>query len=152
MSVVAQGRDFEELIDLRTLVQRGVSKRWWVIGCVVLFTAGFVAAALLTPPVYRATMVLAAATSDRGADLVGFAASPLGGLASGLGLGPRDADTEEALAVLTSREFTERFIVSEGLMSKLFSRQWNAATGSWKADAAHRGLLYAMFRSSGGSD
>jgi uncharacterized protein involved in exopolysaccharide biosynthesis len=152
MSVVAQERDVEEPIELRALAQRAVSKLWWVISCVVLFTAGLAAAALLMPPVYRATTVLAAATSDRGADLVGFAASPLGGLASGLGLGPRDADTDEALAVLRSREFTERFIVSENLMPKLFSGQWNAATASWKADAAHRGLLYAMFRSSGGSD
>jgi uncharacterized protein involved in exopolysaccharide biosynthesis len=122
MNAVAQQHDVEELIDFRALAGRAMKKRWWVAGCVVLFAAGFCAASFVLPPVYRATTVLVTATSDRGADLFGLASSPLGGLASGFGLGPRDPDTEEALAVLTSREFTERFIISENLMPKLISR------------------------------
>jgi uncharacterized protein involved in exopolysaccharide biosynthesis len=138
MNTLAQ-EDFEEPLDLGALLGRLQLKRWWIVASVLLFSAAFAAAAFLMTPVYRATTILAPATTTRRADTAGILGQ-LGGLASaaGLGLGPRDAETEEALAVLSSREFTESFISSHNLMPKLFPNKWDATAGKWKVDAEHQ--------------
>jgi uncharacterized protein involved in exopolysaccharide biosynthesis len=82
-------------------------------------------------PVYRAVVTLTPANSERSNSVIGFAATPLGGLASGLGIGPKDQETQEALAVLHSQEFTERFITDLHLMPKLFPTRWNSTTEAW---------------------
>lgn len=149
MNALTEEPDIDETIDFGALLASIVAGRWWIIGCVILFTGGFWAAAFMTVPVYRATTLLAPATSERGADVVGFASSALGGLASGLGIGgPRDAETEEALAVLQSREFTESFVVGKKIMPKLFAGKWDAASGAWKVDEEHQptpGKAYKYF-------
>ena len=125
----------DEPVSFAALLAQLAARRWWLLGSVVLFTVIGAAVAFLTTPVYRATVVLAPASAERdnGAAL-GFASSSLGGLASGLGLGlgPKDLETEEALAVLRSREFTEHFVDSLNLMPKLFARQWDREKGTWK--------------------
>ena len=122
-------------VDFGDLLAQILARRWWILGITIAFTAIATGVAFLTTPIYRAAVVLAPASVERdsGGALGGLAASSLGGLASGLGLGPKDLDTEEALAVLRSREFTERFVDSLNLMPKLFPRQWDSATGTWKA-------------------
>ena len=148
MNALAGESDVDDTIDFSALFANLTARRWWIVLSVILFTAGFWAVAFMTVPVYRATTLLAPATAERGADVAGFASSALGGLASGLGLGPRDADTEEALAVLQSREFTEGFVMSKKLMPELFASQWNAVTQSWKADVDHQptpGKAYKYF-------
>ncbi len=129
----------DEPLDLGELYTRLSLKRWWIVVSVLVFTAGFAAVAFLTTPVYEAKTILAPAGVSHTADSAGLAGQ-LGGLESvaGLSLGPRDADTEEALAVLRSREFSESFITSHNLMSKLFSSKWDAARGTWKVDAKHQ--------------
>jgi len=138
----------EATTDFGALRRRVFAKRWWLLTCTGLATAIFAAVAFYLPPVYRASVVLAPATSDHSASVFGLAAGQLGGLASGLGLGPRDADTEEALAVLRSREFTENFIMAHKLMPKLFWKEWDARAGSWTARANHpptSGKAYKYF-------
>ena len=100
----------------------------------MLFTAIFAAVAFLMTPVYRATTILVPASNGRSVEGLGSALDQLGGLASiaGITLGNKGSDTEEALAVLRSREFTERFINERGLMPKLFSSKWDAQGGKWK--------------------
>jgi uncharacterized protein involved in exopolysaccharide biosynthesis len=58
----------------------------------------------------------------------------LGGLASlaGISLKSGDIETEQALAILRSRQFTEAFISEHALMPKLFAKQWDATAGTWK--------------------
>lgn len=58
----------------------------------------------------------------------------LGGLAAlaGVSLGGGDSATEEALAVLGSQGFAQRFIVESNLLPKLYESKWDAATGKWK--------------------
>jgi uncharacterized protein involved in exopolysaccharide biosynthesis len=124
-------------MDLGRVFSHVIANRWWVIVCLVVSTAAFSAMTFLTRPIYRATAVLTSAASDRGEGVasLGLASSALGGLASNLGIGvPRDAETQEALAVLRSRELTEAFITDKKLLPRLFPRSWNAATGLWKAD------------------
>lgn len=139
MSASVDEGSFDEPLDLRAALVRLRARRWWIIGSVGLFTAGFAAAAFLMTPVYLATTILAPATTSRAADSAGIAGQ-LGGLAAaaGLGLGPHDEGTEEALAVLRSREFTEAFITAYHLLPKLFASKWDTVAGKWKVDERHQ--------------
>ena len=74
----------------------------------------------------------------------------LGGLASIVGLGATvgRSDTEEALAVLRSRQFIDRFIEDHGLLPILYSSSWDPATATWRvgvrpptAAKAHKAFL-----------
>lgn len=123
----------EEAIDLRDLVAKLWARRWWIVASVVIFTALFVTAALIMTPVYRATTVMISTSSER-SNLSGSLTSALGsvgGLASlaGINLPAGDGSTQEALAVLRSREFTERFIADLNLMPRPFARRRDAANG-----------------------
>jgi len=122
-------------IDLRRVVERLWARRVWIAISIAVFTAGFVAAALLTEPVYRAKTVFVSASSDReGMGNLTSALGQLGGLASlaGLATGSTGTKNEEALAVLRSRAFTEGFIEDEHLMPILFARQWDPMAMQWR--------------------
>jgi uncharacterized protein involved in exopolysaccharide biosynthesis len=122
--------------DLRFLFERLAARRWILIGAIGLFTAAFVAMALLTRPVYRATTVLIPASTERNSisGALNSALGQLGGLAALAGISPGSADayTEEALAVLRSRQFTEQFISDLNLMPVLFASRWDASAKNWK--------------------
>jgi uncharacterized protein involved in exopolysaccharide biosynthesis len=128
----------EEGLDLRLLAGRLWAGRWWIVVSVVLFTAIFAAAAFLMTPVYRATTVLVPVSTERGgAGSLGSALGQLGGLAALAGImGDGGSQTDEALAVLVSREFTEGFIHDHNLMPELFHGKWDEATGRWRGDKA----------------
>jgi uncharacterized protein involved in exopolysaccharide biosynthesis len=71
--------------------------------------------------------------NDLGASLTS-ALGALGGLASvaGVTLGNANAETEEAIAVLQSRHFTEAFIEEMQLMPRIFADQWDAEKKQWR--------------------
>lgn len=99
------------------------SRRRMIGVFIVSATLVAVAIAFLATPVYRAEVVLMPnASTDPGVDL-GGALGSLGGLASlaGVDLGTKGALTEEALAVLRSRQFTESYIDREAIAPELFS-------------------------------
>lgn len=103
----------------------------------IVCSAGFTAAALLMTPVYRAVTVFISVSSERNS-LTGSVSSSLGqlgGLASltGLGFGSTDSATAEALGVLRSRQFGEKFIVEKQLMPQLFASSWDSNAHAWKA-------------------
>ena len=125
-----------DTIDLREMLARLRLRRWWVIRSVLLFTVGFTAAALIMRPVYRAKAILVPTNSGQESGL-GSALGQLGGIAAlaGVQIGSKGSPTDEALAVLRSREFTERFIADNQLMPKLFASKWDAARGSWRGGA-----------------
>jgi uncharacterized protein involved in exopolysaccharide biosynthesis len=127
----------EDSIDLPELIRRLWAGRWWIIGSTVLLTIFMTAAAFMITPVYRASMVMVPASNevnDMGGAL-SSAVGQFGGLAAlaGINLGSGDT-TEESLAVLRSREFTERFIVDFKLMPKLYPDQWDAEKGKWNVE------------------
>jgi uncharacterized protein involved in exopolysaccharide biosynthesis len=121
-------------LDLRSLVSLICSRRWLVVICVVLSTAAATTLALIMKPVYESTVVLVPANTERSLEGLGSALGQLGGIASlaGLSVGARGNETEEALAVLRSRHFTESFINDHNLMPVLFASKWDAAQGRWK--------------------
>lgn len=102
-----------EYLNLSGIIATLRSRIWFVLSCVLVSGVAFGAYALLAAPVYRATTILVPAQSGRNAasgTLAAFAGS-LGGLADLAGLsGGIDPSTNEAVAVLKSRSFTEDFI------------------------------------------
>lgn len=148
MSVEAEDFPSSEPIDMGAVFAKLLDRRWWVIGSVALFAIGFGVVAFMMKPVYSSMVVLTPADAERGANVVGgFANSALGGLASGLGLGgPQNAEVEEALAVLHSRDFTERFITNQNLMPRLFAEKWDPATHNWKAEVKKPPTLNKAYR------
>ena len=129
----------ESYIDLKWVVRRLQAARWWIVAVIVLSTSAFAAYAFLTTPVYRATTVLVPASTDQGglAGSLGGALGSLGGLASlaGINFSNTGAETEESLAVLRSREFTEAFIRDKQILPLLFEDAWDPATKNWKNPA-----------------
>lgn len=118
--------------DLWELLSRLWRGRLFIGASVVFFVAIFAAVALLMTPVYQAAAVLAPANRDRNGSL-GSGLGSLGSLASIVGIGSMGGtQTEEALAVLRSREFSEGFITDHNLMPVLFARKWDVRSKSWR--------------------
>jgi uncharacterized protein involved in exopolysaccharide biosynthesis len=136
-----------DTIDSRRVIAALRAKRWWVLGSVVVFAALFAAAAFWMTPIYRSTAILVPASSSQASGGLGSALGELGGIASlaGINVGSRTSATEEALAVLRSREFTQRFISDEHLMTKLFQKKWDASAGKWKGEPPTLDKAYRYF-------
>ena len=125
--------DEETVVDLHGLLRKLAARRGWVVASIAFFTVAFGVAAFVMTPVYRATVVLVPAGTERSSGALGQALGQLGGFAAlaGINVGSADAETEEALAVLRSRQFTEGFLNDEKLLPKLFADKWNATAGKW---------------------
>jgi len=134
MNVADTAKGDADSIDTREVLARLRSRRWLVLGCVAVCSAALTSAAFLMTPVYRSSTILVPANTGQGSGGLGSALGELGGIASlaGINIGSRGSITEEALAVLRSREFTERFIMEEKLMPRLFASKWDTARGDWK--------------------
>lgn len=131
----------EDEISLRELALQLWQGRWIIIALVVLCTAALTIAAFSMTRVYRATTVFVPANANKSAGGgLSAALGQLGGLASlaGVSVGSGDAETQEALAVLGSREFTERFIAEKNLMPRLYAKIWDAEAGKWKVPEKER--------------
>ena len=142
--------EFEDVVDMRQLVARLAAGRWWIVIGAGIFCAVFTAVAILTPPKYRAVVVVVSAGVERSgmSGSLNSIVGSLGGLTSlaGLNLGGGDAATAESLAVLRSRQFTESFINDRKLVPLLFAKKWNQATGKWKVSDQDIPTSYRAFR------
>jgi capsular polysaccharide biosynthesis protein len=90
--------------------------------------------AFVVPPEFRSTVLLAparhtGADSAMNAGMAGGALSLLKGLQM-----PQENMTNEAIAILQSRQFVERFISKHDLMPLLFADKWDAAGKRWKEE------------------
>lgn len=136
-------------IDLSELFARLWAGRMWIGAGVVVCTLIAAAIAFLAVPVYRATTVLISASSERAglSSALNTTLGQLGGLAqlAGVNLAPDDA-TEESLAVLRSRHFTEGFIRDHNLMAELFAEDWDAANGKWKVPTDKQPTLARAYK------
>src|SRR4051812_42877462 len=96
------------------------ARRWLVVAIALPIAALFAVLAFVMTPVYRGSTVLVSASSERSAlnGMLGSALGSMGDVASivGVNLGAKDTETEEALAVLQSRQLAETFIVENKLM------------------------------------
>lgn len=127
---------YDDDIDLSLVFMRLWAARRWIIACVIVSTAAFAAYAFLATRIYTAATVFISASADR-SGLGDSLRGSIGGIASLAGinlnsLGGAGAETQEALAVLKSRQFTEAFINERQLMPKFFPNKWDESAKSWK--------------------
>jgi uncharacterized protein involved in exopolysaccharide biosynthesis len=107
-------------------------------GALIVFLIGLAATAavaFMTSPVYRGKVVTVVISDQAGGGLGGLLGQ-FGGLASlaGLNLPLGDSNRAEAIAVLSSREFSRSFIEDENLLPVLFWKKWDAGQGKWSVD------------------
>jgi len=108
------------------------SKRRIVLLAAGIFGAFALLLAVFLRPAYEARIVVVAASLS---ELRGKANS-LGGIASladlaGINVGNND-ELEKSLATLTSRRFTDEFIMDENILPVIYSDRWDAKSKSWK--------------------
>jgi uncharacterized protein involved in exopolysaccharide biosynthesis len=118
-------------LDLLSLVRQG--RR--VIACTfALCVVAGIVLALVLPVRYEAEVKFVPADT---ADLRGGAGldGRLADLAdmAGLAAGGASSNVEKYLAILTSREFTERFLQDEAAFPELFPDLWDASAKKWRA-------------------
>lgn len=122
-------------VDLWQIAGRLWAGRLWIVLTTLLCGAIFAVVAFSMQPVYRAaTMLVPAQHENSGLGGLGAALGQLGGLAAmaGVNVGGSGPQVEEALAVLKSREFTERFIQDKNLLPILFPKRWDAQRQQWR--------------------
>lgn len=121
-------------LHLEEVLERLWRARLVLAGSTAIFAALFAVIALVATPDYRAEAVLVPAEINN-TTLIDPSADPLSSLTSMLGLNYdplEDQHTEEALAVLRSREFTEDFVRSQNLLPVLYASYWDATRQSWR--------------------
>jgi len=125
-------------LSLREVGRVIYAGRGWVIALTIVATLACSAWALLSTSIYRSSTVLAPVNPDRSAESLSSALGQIGGLAAvaGINVEPRDARTEEALAVLKSRQFIEPFIADHKLLPRFFPRGWDSRTQNWNVSAS----------------
>lgn len=137
-SAVGSSRASRDL-SLSDLTRAVWGYKWRIL---IAAMAGFVAAAafsLTLKPVFRGSVVVAAADSPESGSLASLA-SQFGGLAAlgGLNLGS-SPDLDQSLAVLQSVPFIQKFVTTNDVRAELFPDEWDPETQALKAGAG-RGL------------
>ncbi|MBA6364988.1 LPS O-antigen length regulator, partial [Colwellia sp. BRX8-8] len=130
---LAEKNDSDDEIDLAELWRAIWSGKYIIIVISFIFAVSSIAFALSKPDVYKASILLAPASSDSAGGM-GALAGQFGGLASlaGISLGGGGTDkTALALEIIKSRAFLETFIIKHELLVPLMaSENWNRATDS----------------------
>jgi uncharacterized protein involved in exopolysaccharide biosynthesis len=127
-----QNQDDE--IDLAELWRVIWAGKFTIIIITMFFALASVFFALSQPNIYKASAILAPASSESGAGGLGAMAGQLGGLASiaGInlaGVGGGGDKTVLALEILKSRSFIEKFITKHDLLVPLMaSKNWDMTT------------------------
>lgn len=124
-----------------------VTLRWRSLLAIVLATwIVAVAAAFLSPLVYRAQVVLVPAESSAKGGALAALSGQFGGLASVAGLDlANNPQIDEIMALLVSRSFTENFIQEKALLPKLFESRWDPERRAWKPSARRDPNLWDGF-------
>ena len=130
----APGRDMLELYDFLGALRKRI---WLLVAIAVVCCALATAGAYVMKPVYRSKATLYPQTSDINpltAPLISSSLSALGGSLAAItgGITESDRETDEAMTVLQSREFAEKFIDQNHLLPLLFPKLWDAREGHWK--------------------
>jgi len=122
-------------MDLAELFRLLWRRRLMLAGIVAAFVVLAAIAGMLITPTYRSETLLVPSEVEAGgvSSLLG-GLGELGGLAAlaGMDIGGSGNTTDEALAVLRSRSFTEDFIRDRNLLPVLFEDAWDPAENRWR--------------------
>jgi uncharacterized protein involved in exopolysaccharide biosynthesis len=106
--------------------------RFWLGGAAVGLALA-VAIIVFVRPTYRASVTVAPVTADAQAGSLSKLLGQFGGLAGLAGISvPVSSNRNEAVAVLKSQTFTEKFIQDDNLLPILFADDWDADNSRWK--------------------
>jgi uncharacterized protein involved in exopolysaccharide biosynthesis len=146
VAVAEQQRDDD--IDLRAVAASLWARKSWIVVSTILFAVPFAIAAFLSEPLYRAQTVLADARADSGgSSTMNAAISALGSLGNVARLATQGAThSDEAIAVMRSREFTERFVREHNILPQLFPTLWDETTGQWTVPEEQRPTVSQGYR------
>jgi uncharacterized protein involved in exopolysaccharide biosynthesis len=145
--MVAAAEERDDDIDLRDVAATLWARRLWIVASAILFTIPFAIAAFMAEPVYRAATVLADARADTGVSTLSAALGALGNIGNVARLNiPGATYVDEAMAVMRSRAFTERFVRDRNLMPDLFHDLWDARAGEWRVPESERPTLAQAYR------
>jgi uncharacterized protein involved in exopolysaccharide biosynthesis len=126
-----QSQDDE--IDLADLWRAIWAGKFTIIIVSMIFAVASIFFALSKPNIYKASAILAPASSEGGAGGLSALAGQFGGLASmaGINLGGGGNKTALALEIIKSRSFIENFINKHSLLVPLMaSKEWDMATNT----------------------
>jgi uncharacterized protein involved in exopolysaccharide biosynthesis len=130
---LAEKNNSDDEIDLAELWRAIWSGKYIIIVISFIFAVSSIAFALSKPDIYKASILLAPASSDSGGGM-GALAGQFGGLASlaGISLGGGGTDkTAIALEIIKTRSFLEKFISKHELLVPLMaSENWDKSTDS----------------------
>jgi uncharacterized protein involved in exopolysaccharide biosynthesis len=121
-------------VNVRRLFAVLWPRRWFLAACFVAAGVGSAMYALTREEQFQSDAVLAQAREESGSlsgalgGLLGQVAGMAGGLLQGQG-----TSIDESVEVLTSRDFSLRFMREHGVLQYLFPRQWNPVAQTWKA-------------------
>ena len=123
--------------DLATLYDflGALRRRLILIATITIACGGGMAiVAFSMTPIYRSRVILAPVTDANNSLTAGIDTQLGGGLISALTGGESEIkmQTDEEMTVLSSREFTEKFISDYDLLPVLFSKSWDARAHRWK--------------------
>lgn len=149
MNTAYRDHDDQE-VDLGALLVRVWEKRWWVGISIVIVSTAFVSYAFLANPIYRASTLLVPVSAERSSlnGAMSSALGQLGGLAAlaGISMGTADSETQESIAVLQSRKFTEAFIADYNLLPKFFEDDWDEQAQGWRLEVVNPPTLAKGYR------
>lgn len=137
----------EDEISLLDIIRIIARYRYFIVVISLICTLFGAWFAFTTTAVYRAETLLAPSQKESKGGLSSLGGQ-LGGLASmaGISLGGAADSTDEAIAILKSRKFTEKFINQENLMPLLFAKQWNAEKQQWYANAKPEPTMWSAYK------
>ena len=119
----------DDEIDLRELFSVIWQGKWIIIAITAVFAIGSVIFAILQPNIYKSEALLAPASEEQAGGLSALAGQ-FGGLASmagiNLGGGAGVDNTQMAIEVMNSRQFTSQFIEKHNILPNLMAvDKWN---------------------------
>lgn len=121
--------------DRATAAVRGMwLKKWWIAGVFIAGVAISVAYALTRIPSYQSSALLAPVQDPSvQANSVGSLLGRFAGVGDALGIiGGAGSSTEESVALMESRQFTEDFLKRNGILPYLFPDRWDESGHRWR--------------------
>lgn len=117
----------EDEISLLELWEILRSGKWRILAVTCVFSLASLVYAVSATEWFRAEVLLAPATERNISSLQ----NQLGGIAALAGVNIDSGDSVEAVATLTSREFSRGFIEDNGLLTVLLAEDWDADNQRW---------------------
>lgn len=131
MPGASAGHADHDSIDLARIWNVLWSKKWLIAAVTALFAVTSIIYALTLTHWYRSEVLLAPADEQvMNTGIMG----QLGNLAGLAGISVGGGGSVEALAVLTSRDFTRAFVEEQNLLPVLFADRWDAENEEWLDD------------------